>query len=81
MGRHLKRAEWRKSSKQSDCRDRELRVRKGVSVRQDEYDLEMERREESSGGGNIFLKKIFIFETKAKKKKHKNRGKWKDALS
>lgn len=83
VGRHLKRAEWRILSKQSDCKDGEVHVRKGVSVKQDEYDLEMERREASSGGDNIlfFFLQIFIFETKAKKKKHKNRGKWKDMLS
>lgn len=60
MGRHLKRAECRVLSKQSDCKDGEVHVRKGVSVKQDEYDLEMERREESSGGGNIFFINLYF---------------------
>lgn len=72
VGRHLKRAEWRILSKQSDCKDGEVHVRKGVSVKQDEYDLEMERREASSGGDNIFF--FFFYKSLFLKQRLKRRS-------
>lgn len=40
---------WIERSEKADLKDREVDVKKSTSIRQDEYDLETERREEGRG--------------------------------